>query len=116
MDIRKRFVAISTVLAATFLLACVMSLTNCYGEFGSALLSSSDCKLCERSTGREVARICSNCSSKAGSNCVLCNRSTGREVMRICSNCSSKCGSNCVLCNRSTGREVAKICSSCANK
>lgn len=101
---------------ALSLAACLSLLPTSHGDEDPTRLSNSDCKLCGRAFAKEVARICSSCSSKAGSNCVLCDRSFAKEVMRICSSCSSKAGSNCVLCDRSFAKAVARICSNCSNK
>ena len=108
--------AFMAIAGFTVFVACPAAPVEGDGRQESDLLASSTCRLCNKWSGKEVARICSSCASKAGSNCVLCGKWSGREVARICSSCANKAGSNCVLCSKWSAKEVARICTSCSNK
>ena len=83
-------------------------------EHAAALQSK--CCSCGGSFPREVARLCSSCSSKYRSKCCLCNGSFPKDAARLCSSCSSRFRNKCFLCSGSFPKDVARLCSNCTSK
>ena len=86
------------------------------GSPDHAAALQSKCCSCGGSFPREVARLCSSCSSKYRSKCCLCNGSFPKDAARLCSSCSSRFRTKCFLCSGSFPKDVARLCSSCTSK
>lgn len=106
----------AAVATAVVVIAGVAAIAVGQGRDGLDRLLGSKCKLCEKWSGEQAARICSTCSSQAGSKCVLCRKWSAEGVMRICSTCASRAGSKCVLCQKWSAEQVARICSTCQSR
>lgn len=110
--VTRRAALAAAVLAGT----CIAVVAVGQARDDLELLLGSRCKLCEKWSGEQAARICSTCASQAGSKCVLCRKWSAEGVMRICSTCSSRAGSKCVLCQKWSAEQVARICSTCQSR
>lgn len=85
------------------------------GREDTAALQTKCCS-CGGAFPREVARLCSSCSSKYRSKCCLCSGAFPKDAARLCSSCTSRFRSKCFLCGGAFPKDIARICSSCSSK